>query len=144
MVLVFSAANYYKVGHQYHGHTKQWCIRPGGGMVGKIIEESKATSKAVQGGGKTATGGGTKAPTGSSGNTKISIVVKGLDEQAYLVSTTHLQKIQIETAKNVITEFAGVASTTPNNLTDFFKYQGFMAMEDDVNHFGNKLRISIG
>lgn len=35
------------LGFPCRGHTKQWCIRPGGGMAGKTIDESKAARKAA-------------------------------------------------------------------------------------------------
>ncbi|KAG6870285.1 hypothetical protein C0995_014045, partial [Termitomyces sp. Mi166 len=87
---------------------------------------------------------GPKSGGGSGGNIiKNGIAVKGLDGQAYISNTTHLQKIQIEAAKDATTkptEFAGIASYT-NNSTNF-KYKGFMAIEDVVNDFGEELRVS--
>ncbi|KAG5339862.1 hypothetical protein C0989_003255 [Termitomyces sp. Mn162] len=82
---------------------------------------------------------------------KVGMAVKGPDGQAYLVDTAHLQKIQVEATKNETTDFASIAftacmnsaSATPVNLTGFFEYQGFMAVEDDVNDFGDELRVSI-
>lgn len=81
---------------------------------------------------------------GANNNTKVGIAMKGLDGQAYLIDTTHLQKIQIETAKTDTSDFARVASSdTPVNSTNFFEYQGFMAVEDNINDFSQELRVSI-
>lgn len=61
-----------------------------------------------------------------SNNIKNSIVVKGLDGQAYIVNLENLQKIQLEATKP--TEFV---EATITNTTDFFEYGGFMAFEDN-------------
>lgn len=75
------------LGLSCQGHTKAWCIRPGGGMAGKIIEESKAARKAARGGGnKQNAASNNSAP-------KNGIAVKGLNGQAYIVDITHLQKV---------------------------------------------------
>ncbi|KAH0582454.1 hypothetical protein H2248_010398 [Termitomyces sp. 'cryptogamus'] len=78
-----------------------------GWMAEKTIEESKATRKAAQGGGKSKTGG---AQTLKSG-----IAAKGLNGQAYMVDLSHLQKIQLYSTTPNPNEFAGVASFTPTN-----------------------------
>ncbi|KAG5718771.1 hypothetical protein E4T56_gene2727 [Termitomyces sp. T112] len=111
----------FELGLPCHGHTKPWCIKPGGGIAGKTIEESKTTQRAAQGGGKTS--GATKTEGGSSKN-----------------------GIAIEAAKNDMlksAEFVGVTSSTQEISTDFFEYQGFMAIKDDLNNFGDELRVTI-
>ena len=77
---------------------------------------------------------------------KNRIAVKGFDGQAYIVDVSHLQKIQLEAKKpetTKSTEFAGITSPAPTNTTNFFEYQGFMAVEDDVSDTGHDLRTSI-
>lgn len=106
------------------GHTKEWCIRPGGGMAGKTIEESRTARLAARGGAK---GGNPKQGGGSNNNSiKNGIAVKGLDGQAYIVDIDNLQKIQLEAAKPA--EFAGAVTT---NSTDYFEYEGFMATDSE-------------
>lgn len=99
------------------GHTKEWCIRPGGGMAGKTIEESRTARLAARGGAK----GGKSKQGGGSSTIKNGIAVKGLDGQAYIVDVDNLQKIQLETTIKTA-EFAGAITT---NSTDFFEYGGF-------------------
>ena len=71
---------------------------------------------------------------------KNGITVKGLDGQAYIVDTTHLQKIQLDTKQ---TKFVGVANSTDNSTMDYFKYQGFMAMDNKPEPVDCKPRVSV-
>ena len=65
----------------------------------------------------------------------MGITGKGLDSQASIVDVSQLQKIQLDTSK-----FAGIASSTSlTNSTNFFEYEGFIAVEDGVNDFGDEL-----
>lgn len=118
-------------GQPCRGHTKEWCIRPGGGMAGKTIEESVNARRATRGGGKP-TG---NSKTASGNGTKNNIAVKGLDGQAYVVDISHLQKLQLD-SNNVnvpkTSEFAGIASSGTNS-TEFFEYHGFMAVDESLN-----------
>lgn len=109
----------YTMGSSCRGHTKEWCIKPGGGMAGKTIKESKAACQATQG------GGNKNAKT--TNTIKNGLAVKGLDGQAYIVDIAHLQKIQLETKP---ADFAGIADSA-TNTTDYFEYEGFMVIDED-------------
>lgn len=93
-------------------------------MARKTIEESCTVCQAAQGGakeGKSKQGGGS-----NNGGIKKRIAVKGLDGQAYIIDINSLQKIQLKATKPA--EFAGAATT---NSTDFFKYRGFIATNNE-------------
>ena len=121
------------LGHSCRSHTKEWCIKPGGGIAGKTIDESKAAQKATQGGERKEKGANTSANLIKNG-----ITVKGFDGHAYIVDTTHLQKIQLEQ-----NEFAGIANSTNINTTDYFEYQGFIAMDDKPEPANCEPRVSV-
>ncbi|KAG5714973.1 hypothetical protein E4T56_gene5368 [Termitomyces sp. T112] len=128
------------IGASCRGHTKEWCIRPGGGMAGKTINESKAARQAAQGGGRK--GGKPSSNTTPSATTiKNGIAVKGLDGQAYIVDLSHLQKIQLDVTKP--TDFAGIADSSPNSTTtEYFEYEGFM-VDDAIDPADYEPRASV-
>lgn len=99
-----------------------------------MIDEFKAMQKAAQGGDNK---GG---KTGNNNTTKNGIEIKSLDGQAYIVDTTHLQKIQLE-AKQI--KFAGIANSTDISTINYFEYQGFIATDDKLKLDGCKPRASI-
>ncbi|KAF8800456.1 hypothetical protein BYT27DRAFT_7216956 [Phlegmacium glaucopus] len=106
-----------------HGHSAQWCIRPGGGMAGKTIEESKEAQWRE----RDSRNPGPRTTTPSPSRVQVS--VKGTDGRAYIRYT---DPSSLSPADNSMTqvsgEFAGIVSIPPDSLPlDNLEYHGFMA-----------------
>ena len=107
------------------GHIAQWCIRPGGGMAGKTIEESKEARRKD----KDSKSGSTASPSGpSTSAARIQVSVKGQDGRAYLMLMDPSSLTPITDTTQQPKEFAGIASIGADSITtDDIEYHGFMA-----------------
>ena len=97
------------------GHMMEYCIKPGGGMAGKTIEESKAARKlALE----------KKTP-----GLKIPIMVKDING--------HMFTVMVDSGADVSTpprsEFAGLASDPiPTATIDEVEYDGWVVIEEEA------------
>ncbi|KAF8800335.1 hypothetical protein BYT27DRAFT_7117784 [Phlegmacium glaucopus] len=107
-----------------HSHSAQWCIRPGGGMAGKTIEESKEARRRE----RDSRNAGPRTATPSPSRVQVS--VKGTDGHAYIMYTDPSFLSPVDNSMTQVSgEFAGIASIPPNSLPlDNLEYHGFMAM----------------
>ena len=108
------------------GHSAQWCIRPGGGMAGKTIEESKDARRKDRGSKSGSTNSSGPTPTTSSARVPVS--VKGQDGRAYLMLMDPSSLTPIVDSAQQPAAFAGIASISADSITtDDIEYHGFMA-----------------
>ncbi|KAJ3540638.1 hypothetical protein NMY22_g4216 [Coprinellus aureogranulatus] len=105
-------------------HTKEYCVKEGGGMAGKTIEQSRAkrlADKGIKGGGK--------RPGGS----KVAMTVGG---KVFLVDTADMIPVQADTNTNQA-EFAGLASANIEELNTgaegkMLVDRGWIAIEEET------------
>jgi hypothetical protein len=115
-------------GHGKHGrgHIAKYCVQPGGGMVGKPIEESKAARLLDQG--KSPTMSTTPSPR-TSKDGMLTLNIK--DKQGHaLIAYLDPKDLQVDTPT---AEFAGLASTpvpTHSRLEEV-EWAGWMALEEE-------------
>jgi len=122
-----------------NGHVATWCIRPGGGMAGKTIEESKEARRKEKELKSTNSPSTTSKPT-----SRIQVSVKGQDGLTYLMLADPSSLTQVASSASPPKEFAGIASINSESIsTDGIKYHGFMAtiqeepIEPDGGHKAN-------
>ena len=110
------------------GHSNQYCISPGGGMAGKMMQESKdACHKDWE---NSQNGNNVKT---SSSNGKIAVNVKDSSRKAFII---HMDLSDISSPTNHITpEFAGIASDLPESIipgtTKDIEWCGWLAFEEE-------------
>ena len=108
------------------GHTAPWCIRPGGGMAGKTIEESKEARRKEKDS-KSGSADSSNA-TSSTPSARVQVSVKGQDGRAYLMLMDPCSLTPIVDSAKKPSEFAGIASISADSITtDEIEYHGFMA-----------------
>ncbi|KAF8219320.1 hypothetical protein L208DRAFT_1551817, partial [Tricholoma matsutake] len=97
------------------GHTKAYCIKPGGSMAGKTVEESKAACKAAR----------EKKPLAAN-PPKIPITVKDINGHVFTVM------VDSDTTPSPASEFAGLASDPiPTASTDMDEYESWVIIEEE-------------
>ena len=108
------------------GHIAQWCIRPGGGMAGKTIDESKEARRKEK---DAKSGSATPShSTPSTSSTRVPVSVKGQDGRAYLMLMDPSSLTPVVDSTQKPSEFAGIASISADSIsTDDIEYHGFMA-----------------
>ena len=107
------------------GHTALWCIRPGGGMAGKTIEESKNARRKDK---DSKPGSTTSSTTPSTSAARVQVSVKGQDGRAYLMFTDPSSLTPVIDSTQQPKEFAGIASISADSITtDDIEYHGFIA-----------------
>ena len=115
------------------GHTAPWCIRPGGGMAGKMIEESKEARRKDK---DSKSGSNSSSnPTPSTSSARVQVSVKGQDGRAYLMLMDPSSLTPIVDSTQKPGEFAGIASISVDSITtDNIEYHGFMATIQEEPH----------
>ena len=108
------------------GHTAPWCICPGGGMAGKMIEESKEARRKDKDSKSSTPNSSGATPAASS--TRVPVSVKGQDGRAYLMLMDPSSLTPVVDPAPKLNEFAGIASISADSITtDDIEYHGFMA-----------------
>ncbi|KAF5352139.1 hypothetical protein D9758_009247 [Tetrapyrgos nigripes] len=109
------------------GHTKEWCVSPGGGMAGKSITESREARMKAREKKENSTSGETKKPA---------YHVIESNGQAYIINMDNNTVIRA-TPSGSTPEFAGIAcdsihSIDPSMITEpeRAEYEGWLAFED--------------
>ena len=108
------------------GHTVPWCIRPGGGMAGKTIEESKEARRKDKD--SKSGSANSSVPASSTSPARVQVSVKGQDGRAYLMLMDPSSLTPVVNSAQKPEEFAGIASISADSIsTDDIEYHGFMA-----------------
>src|SRR5271155_17684 len=108
------------------GHTGPYCITTGGGMAGRMIEESKEARRKDREAKASKT---TTAPSAGSADSRVKVSIKGSDGRAYvlLADPSSITPV-VDTTNQSPKEFAGLASITSDTLSlDNLEYHGFLA-----------------
>ena len=110
-------------------HTVEYCVAPGGGMAGKLIEESKQAKRDTR---EAKHNKLSKSDKPASSKGKIPVWVQGADGHALIA---YINESELKADTDTKPEFAGLASdnldSIPTSPTTI-EYHGFMALEEEV------------